>query len=131
MTRRPARSPSPRPAAAPQGSGHDARGYRSPAFRDVPSYDHAIDYAGLPKDEEEDLAAAPPPNALPSVTLTSHEAPRRGFRRNDRTGTDPNAYRSPAFAELRDPRFRQHPATRGDIAPPKGAPESDDGEPTT
>lgn len=121
--RRPAAAPA--PAARP--SHEDPRAYRGPGFRDAPTWDYQIDYAGLPKDEEEDAGAPPPANALPSAVLTSHESQRRGGggsprgmggRRPDRQGTDPNAYRSPGFSERRDARFRGHPMTRGDMATP-------------
>jgi hypothetical protein len=120
----------PSPSAAARPSPNDPKGYRGPGFRDAPTYDYQIDYAGLPKDEEED-ASLPPPSgpALPSAVLTSHEAHNRGGRsprgmggrRPDRGGTDPNAYRSPGFSEQRDARFRGHPMTRGDIGPAPGA----------
>lgn len=132
MAQRPPRKDPRRPAppAAARPGPNDPKGYRGPGFQDAPTWDYKIDYAGLPKDEEEDADLPPPPaNALPSAVLTSHESQHRGGRpprgmggrRHDRSGTDPNAYRSPGFSERRDARFRGHPMTRGDIAaPPAG-----------
>ena len=151
MADRPVRKAPQRPAqsAAARPSPNDPKGYRGPGFRDAPTYDYKIDYAGLPKDEEEDASLAPPAGpALPSAVLTSHEAHNRGGRsprgmggrRPDRGGTDPNAYRSPGFSEQRDARFRGHPMTRGDIGPApsadapleaEGADEAGDPKPPT
>ncbi len=144
MPDRPARKGSPRPAptAAARPGPNDPKGYRGPGFRDAPTYDYKIDYAGLPKDEDEDpsLPPLPPPDqSLPSAVLTSHESHRRGGqsprgmggRRHDRSGTDPNAYRSPGFIEQRDARFRGNPMTRGDIGPApaaEGAGEADEAD---
>ena len=127
--RSPPRPQSPAPAAAARPGPNDPKGYRGPGFQDAPSWDYKIDYAGLPKDEEEDPSLPPPTQSLPSAVLTSHESQSRGGRaprgmggrRPDRGGTDPNAYRSPAFSEGRDARFRQHPMTRGDIGPAPSA----------
>lgn len=151
MADRPARKSPPRPQNAPRSSGprppsqaparpgpNDPKGYRGPGFQDAPTYDYQIDYAGLPKDEEDDAALPPPPaNALPSAVLTSHESRNRaprgmGGRRHDRGGTDPNAYRSPGFSEGRDARFRGRPLTRGDIGPApsaEGDEAADDADP--
>jgi len=138
----------PSPAAAARPSPNDPKGYRGPGFRDAPTYDYKIDYAGLPKDEDEDPSPPPPTESLPSAVLTSHESHNRGGRsprgmggrRPDRSGTDPNAYRSPGFSEQRDARFRGHPMTRGDIGPApsadapvgaEGADEAGDPKPPT
>ena len=140
MVQRPVRKDARRPAPpvgpnAARPGPNDPKGYRGPGFQDAPTWDYKIDYAGLPKDEEEDLAAAPPPstNTLPSAVLTSHEAHNRGGRsprgmgnrRHDRNGTDPNPDRSPGLSEQRDARFRGHPMTRGDIGatPASDAPD--------
>jgi len=145
MADRPARKAPqrPSPSAAARPSPNDPKGYRGPGFRDAPTYDYQIDYAGLPKDEEDDASLPPPAGpSLPSAVLTSHEARNRagrsprgmGGRRPDRGGTDPNAYRSPGFSEQRDSRFRGHPMTRGDIGPAPGAeaePEAEGAEPAT
>lgn len=141
MPDRPARKAPPRtsPAAAARPGPNDPKGYRGPGFRDAPTYEYQIDYAGLPKDDDDDASVPAGGPALPSAVLTSHESrlhggrsPRgMGGRRPDRSGTDPNAYRSPGFSEQRDARFRQHPMTRGDIGPgPEAAVEPDEsGEP--
>jgi hypothetical protein len=147
MADRPVRKAPPRPspaaAAAARPAPNDPKGYRGPGFRDAPTYDYKIDYAGLPKDEEEDPAQPLPAQGLPSAVLTSHESAQRGGRsprgmggrRPDRGGTDPNAYRSPGFTEQRDARFRGHPMTRGDIGPAPSAEaepdESTDPKPPT
>lgn len=131
----------PSPPSAARPAPNDPKGYRGPGFRDAPTYDYKIDYAGLPRDEDEDPSLPPAPPSLPSAVLTSHESQLRGGRsprgmggrRPDRGGTDPNAYRSPGFSEGRDARFRQHPMTRGDIGPAPGAdglPPSDGDDPT-
>lgn len=90
-----------RPAAA-----DDPNGYRSPGFQD--SYQHQIDYSGLPKDDEADDQAAmlglnPPSFARPQTpaprpTRNGHPRGMNG-RQPDRSGTDPDAYRSPGFTQ--------------------------------
>lgn len=89
-----------RPAAA-----DDPNGYRSPGFQD--SYQHKIDYAGLPKDDEADdqatmlgynpTAVARPQAQTARPTRNGHPRGMNG-RQPDRSGTDPDAYRSPGFA---------------------------------
>ena len=83
----------------------DPNGYRSPAFQDA-SRAYRIDYAGLPKDDDEQ-----PGDSAGNSTGPAHfhaQTPRaqsqgnahpRGMngRRPDRQGTDPDAYRSPGF----------------------------------
>lgn len=112
------RGPSRPRAVAPQlPSAEDPNGYRSPAFRDLEMNPYAIDYAGLPKDDDElDGDAQPAALSLPhgprpgGELLTNHAIALRGAsgarrahgpRRNDRGGTDPNAYRSPGFHDAR------------------------------
>ena len=140
MADRPVRKAPQRPTStASRPSPNDPKAYRGPGFRDAPTYEYKIDYAGLPKDEEEDPSLPPVAPGLPSAVLTSHESQTRsgrsprgmGGRRPDRGGTDPNAYRSPGFSEQRDARFRQHPMTRGDIgpAPVADAPADDASDP--
>jgi hypothetical protein len=139
MADRRERKAQPRPSAPVTGrpAPNDPKGYRGPGFRDAPTYEYKIDYAGLPKDEDEDASLPPAADALPSAVLTSHESQLRGGRsprgmggrRNDRSGTDPNAYRSPGFSEARDARYRGHPMTRGDMGPApsaEGGPEADE-----
>jgi CxxC-x17-CxxC domain-containing protein len=94
------------PAAPRLPSYEDPNAYRSPGFQDFSHNPYKIDYAGLPKDDEDPDGAQPQPgNARVDV------APRgMNGRRPDRAGTDPNAYRSPGFQN--DPRNR-----RGGVAP--------------
>lgn len=101
----------------------DANGYRSPGFQDV-ERPYEIDYAGLPKDDEEDIAAAQTAApGLASPVLTSHEGARRDHgmprgmngRRYDHKGTDPNAYRSPGFQNERGKKYPTH--ARPEAAP--------------
>lgn len=105
----------PRPVAPQLPSAEDPNGYRSPAFRDLEHNPYAIDYAGLPKDDDE--LDAPQPASLSvghgprpgGELLTNHAIALRGNggrgrhapRRSDRSGTDPNAYRSPGFHDTR------------------------------
>jgi len=119
--RKPApRGPQPdaRRNAAPQppalASYEDPNAYRSPGFQDVTHNPYRIDYEGLPKDDEEDNVGNLAPG-LPSTPLTNHGVrnPRgMGGRRRDYAGTDPSAYRSPAFreelAKSRRPGFSNH-----------------------
>jgi CxxC-x17-CxxC domain-containing protein len=80
------------PAEPRLASYEDPNAYRSPGFQDVTHNPYKLDYAGLPKDDDETQPGfgneRTPANAVP-----------RGMngRRPDRTGTDPNAYRSPSF----------------------------------
>jgi CxxC-x17-CxxC domain-containing protein len=94
------RNGAPQPPAL--ASYEDPNVYRSPGFQDVTQTPYRIDYDGLPRDDDDDLDNLAP--ALPSTPLTSHglREPRgMGGRRRDRTGTDPLAYRSPAFRDER------------------------------
>lgn len=89
------------PQPAPLASYEDPNAYRSPGFQDVTHNPYRIDYEGLPKDDEEDNIGNIAPG-LPSAPLTNHGVrnPRgMGGRRRDYAGTDPTAYRSPAFRE--------------------------------
>ena len=70
----------PSPTAAARPSPNDPKAYRGPGFRDAPTYEYKIDYAGLPKDEEEDPSLPPAAPGLPSAVLTSHESQTRGGR---------------------------------------------------
>lgn len=81
------------PQAPKLPSYEDPNAYRSPGFQDLSHNPYKIDYAGLPKDDEDPDGALPQPgNARVGV------APRgMNGRRPDRAGTDPNAYRSPGF----------------------------------
>lgn len=96
--RRPPQAP-PRPRSVAE----DPNAYRSPGFQDVDQNPYKIDYAGLPRDVEEEegadgAAAEAPATQGPARNPT---LPRGMLGRNqDRRGTDPNAYRSPAFQDL-------------------------------
>ncbi len=83
------------PQAAPKlPSYEDPNAYRSPGFQDAPfNNPYKIDYAGLPKDDED------PEGTLLTPQGRRNDGAPRGLngRRPDRTGTDPNAYRSPGF----------------------------------
>jgi CxxC-x17-CxxC domain-containing protein len=125
-----ARRPGP-PNAPALASYEDPNAYRSPGFQDVMHQPYRIDYEGLPKDDDEDNVGNLAPG-LPSAPLTNHGArnPRgMGGRRRDYAGTDPSAYRSPAFreelAKSRRPGFAQgagnaRPGPRGN-PPAQGA----------
>lgn len=108
--RRPPQEP-PRPRSVAE----DPNAYRSPGFQDVDQNPYKIDYAGLPKDVEDDGtadgAAAEAPAAQGPARATA--LPRGMLGRNqDRRGTDPNAYRSPAFQDL-DRVHQRYGARRG------------------
>lgn len=122
----PARGPHRPRAQAPQiAQPDDPNGYRSPAFRDLEQNPYAIDYSGLPRDDEDTEELSPP--AFPQFgqnhsteMLTNHAlalrgtAPRARYspRRTDRTGTDPNAYRSPGYHNPKNtsPQARNKPS---------------------
>ncbi len=124
--RRPPQEP-PRPRSVAE----DPNAYRSPGFQDVDQNPYKIDYAGLPKDVEDEEtadggAAEAPATQGPARAPT---LPRGMLGRNqDRRGTDPNAYRSPAFQDL-DRVHQRYGARRGGrpsgpVTPvrPEGAP---------
>lgn len=138
--------PDARRNAAPQApalaSYEDPNAYRSPGFQDVTQGPYRIDYAGLPKDDDEDnIGNVAPGPGLPSTPLTNHGVrnPRgMGGRRRDYAGTDPGAYRSPAFreeiAKSRRPGMGHsngngngRPAPRVDGAPAAAAPQGERG----
>jgi hypothetical protein len=90
-----ATNPQPRRQAQPRApqlaSYEDPNAYRSPGFQDQLHSPYAIDYAGLPRDDEDPDAPAPQ-SAPKGFRNTVFQNPRgMGGRRPDRTGTDPNA----------------------------------------
>ncbi len=102
-------------ASGPMASAEDPNGYRAPGFSGATSNPHAIDYAGLPRDVEDGSAPGSPPPANSGERevdrfglRTSSAGSFGGYTRrrgpagytggNDRSGTDPNAYRAPGFA---------------------------------
>lgn len=96
-----ARRQGPNPQTPRLASYEDPNAYRSPGFQELNHNPYAIDYAGLPKDDEDD-GQPQPGNSIHTPVLTHHGArnPRgMGGRRPDRSGTDPNAYRSPGFRD--------------------------------
>lgn len=120
--RRPPQEP-PRPRSVAE----DPNAYRSPGFQDVDQNPYKIDYAGLPRDVEEEEGGAEAPATQGPARAPS--LPRGMLGRNqDRRGTDPNAYRSPAFQDL-DRVHQRYGARRGGrpsgpVTPvrPEGAP---------
>ncbi|MFO0626768.1 MAG: hypothetical protein U0325_14230 [Polyangiales bacterium] len=87
----------------PRSIAEDPNAYRSPGFQDVDQNPYKIDYAGLPKDveEEEGAEAGATETPAPQGPARNPTLPRGMLGRNqDRRGTDPNAYRSPAFHDL-------------------------------
>jgi CxxC-x17-CxxC domain-containing protein len=110
---------------APQRGGFrlpspdDPNGYRAPGFQTESRGHYAIDYAGLPKDEDDEndgqavmlgdrgtvdrqgmRTDARPARPAARGGQGARPAMPRGMngRRADRSGTDPDAYRSPGFA---------------------------------
>jgi hypothetical protein len=107
--RRPQEPPRPRSVA------EDPNAYRSPGFQDVDQNPYKIDYAGLPKDVEEEEIADGAATEAPATQgpARTPSLPRGMLGRNqDRRGTDPNAYRSPAFQDL-DRVHQRYGARRG------------------
>lgn len=124
----PARGPrGPRPSQAfPMARPDDPNGYRAPAFQSQQLNEYKIDYEGLPRDiEDEDFDAqaaktdgvdrfglrtnmkGPAHGAHPRRPGRGSQFPRGiNGRRLDRTGTDPDAYRAPAFANSDPSRHR-------------------------
>jgi CxxC-x17-CxxC domain-containing protein len=112
----------------PQRSGtwlpspDDPNGYRAPAFQSETRGAYAIDYEGLPRDEEDGDAPAPAGHdgidrfGMRTEMRGGAPGPRgpRGGRgpRRDRSGTDPDAYRAPAFTNS-DPAAPRHGAAAG------------------
>ncbi len=94
----PRRGP-PAQAAPRLPSYEDPNAYRSPGFQDISHNPYKIDYAGLPKDDEDPdgVNAQPQPG---NARAGFHPRGMNG-RRPDRAGTDPNAYRSPGFQNER------------------------------
>jgi CxxC-x17-CxxC domain-containing protein len=93
----------------------DPNGYRAPAFSLASTSAHEIDYAGLPRDEEDDAGSQPNEHGrrdehvdrfglrtnAPSSFGGHQRGPTRGPRaRHDRAQNvhGPNGYRAPAFA---------------------------------
>ncbi len=110
----------PQEPARPRSVAEDPNAYRSPGFQDVDQNPYKIDYAGLPKDVEEDQE--PPADGAeapaPQGPARAPALPRGMLGRNqDRRGTDPNAYRSPAFQDLDQLHHRFGARRRG---PPQG-----------
>lgn len=114
----------------PRSIAEDPDAYRSPGFQDLDQNPYKIDYAGLPRDVEDDEAvtAEATDRAAPQAPTRGPSLPRGMLgRHQDRRGTDPNAYRSPAFQDL-DKLHQRHAARRishhGARAPqfPEGAP---------
>lgn len=105
-------------------SPDDPNGYRAPAFRYETDSPHVIDYSGLPKDEDDTQHPSPVRNRDDDIDRfglrTDVWAPSRSQRgtrggngrRFDRRGTDPDAYRSPAFRDL-DPVLARAPVKAG------------------
>lgn len=94
----PRRGPAPQAAAPRVPSYEDPNAYRSPGFQDLTHNPYRIDYAGLPKDEEDPEGKLLQPGPGNARFGNGNGAPRgMAGRRPDRTGTDPNAYRSPGF----------------------------------
>lgn len=127
-----ARRPPPTPPR-PRSVAEDPNAYRSPGFQDVDQNPYKIDYAGLPKDVDEDQDGTEAP--VPQGPARTPSLPRGMLGRNqDRRGTDPNAYRSPAFQDLDQlhhrygARRRSAPASPRPPVLPEGAPKDDEGE---
>lgn len=117
----------------PRSVAEDPNAYRSPGFQDVDQNPYKIDYAGLPRDveeEEAELAAGgdAPSAPTPAAPPRAPNLPRGMLGRNqDRRGTDPNAYRSPAFQDL-DQLHQRFGARRGGPRPARG-PQFPEGAP--
>ncbi len=89
------------PKAPARPAWDDPNAYRSPGFQDQPQTAYRVDYAGLPRDVEDEAPEGNTPVATPGpASGRPHAGPPRGMygRRPDRAGTDPNAYRSPGYA---------------------------------
>ncbi|MBL8604271.1 MAG: hypothetical protein JNK72_20250 [Myxococcales bacterium] len=96
-------SPSGSHAQAPRAGWEDPNGYRSPGFQDAPQGPAAIDYAGLPRDDdaaEAETAEGAAPKQPANPNGAANQAPRgMGRRGSDRVGDDVNAYRGPGFRD--------------------------------
>ena len=115
----------------PRSVAEDPNAYRSPGFQDVDQNPYKIDYAGLPKDveDEETEGAASTEAPAPQAPRRDPALPRGMLGRNaDRKGTDPNAYRSPAFKDLDRVHNRFGARRRGGEARPR-TPEFPEGIP--